>query len=188
MAIIETIVAHDQMFCIGIDGKIPWDLPEDHKLFREITMGHILVIGRKTWETLPKGHLDGRCLLVVTQSPNKYKSFVNLNEKSGVPYNSSTIFVTWEQAISFFEVDSRKTFIAGGEEIYKLAARDLGPKVSAAHISVVKKAFKHNGKSAAYWPNSNWMCPFEITKRKEFDDFNYFKIERREWNAVSTPF
>lgn len=53
---------------IGADGKIPWHLPEDFRWFRQMTMGHIIVMGRKTFESL--GHaLPSRTNLVLTRHP-----------------------------------------------------------------------------------------------------------------------
>ena len=57
---------------IGRDGRIPWRLPEDMVRFRELTMGHPVVMGRKTWETLPDRFrpLPGRGNVVVTRNPD----------------------------------------------------------------------------------------------------------------------
>ena len=57
---------------IGRDGGIPWRLPEDMRRFRELTMGHPVVMGRKTWESLPDQFrpLPGRGNVVVTRSPD----------------------------------------------------------------------------------------------------------------------
>jgi dihydrofolate reductase len=53
---------------IGANGQLPWRLPEDLKHFKRITMGHPIVMGRKTWESL-KGPLPGRDNIVVTRTP-----------------------------------------------------------------------------------------------------------------------
>jgi dihydrofolate reductase len=56
---------------IGRDGDIPWRLPEDMRRFRELTMGHSVVMGRRTWESLPHQFrpLPGRGNVVVTRNP-----------------------------------------------------------------------------------------------------------------------
>jgi len=51
---------------IGKDGKLPWHLPEDLKHFKRVTLGHPVIMGRKTWESL-KGPLPGRENIVVTR-------------------------------------------------------------------------------------------------------------------------
>jgi len=61
------VVAMSDNRVIGKDGKLPWRLPEDMKWFREITMGKPCIMGRKTWESLPKRPLPGRTNIVVTR-------------------------------------------------------------------------------------------------------------------------
>ena len=53
---------------IGAKGRLPWHLPEDLKHFKRLTMGHPIIMGRKTWESL-KGALPGRDNIVVTRKP-----------------------------------------------------------------------------------------------------------------------
>lgn len=55
--------------CIGKDGALPWRIPEDLKRYRAITMGKVLVMGRKTWESIPAKFrpLPGRTNVVITR-------------------------------------------------------------------------------------------------------------------------
>jgi dihydrofolate reductase len=53
---------------IGRDGRLPWRLPEDLKHFKRLTLGHPVIMGRKTWESLP-GALPERENIVVTRTP-----------------------------------------------------------------------------------------------------------------------
>jgi dihydrofolate reductase len=57
---------------IGIDNKLPWHLPEDMKFFRETTRGKPVIMGRKTWESLPGAFrpLPGRLNIVVSRNPD----------------------------------------------------------------------------------------------------------------------
>jgi len=57
---------------IGRDGGIPWRIPEDMARFRAVTMGHPVVMGRRTWESLPERFrpLPGRRNVVVTRNPS----------------------------------------------------------------------------------------------------------------------
>ncbi len=63
------IVAASKAFAIGKDGDIPWRLPEDMAHFKATTMGHPVIMGRKTWESLPKRPLPGRLNIVVSRNP-----------------------------------------------------------------------------------------------------------------------
>jgi dihydrofolate reductase len=67
--IISLIVAMDEQRGIGKEGKLPWRLSSDLKRFRELTMGHHLIVGRKTFESIGKP-LQGRQMIVVTHDEN----------------------------------------------------------------------------------------------------------------------
>lgn len=69
-AIYSFLVAMDQNRLIGSQGTLPWHLPADLKYFKEVTMGHPIVMGRKTWESLPKGALPGRRNIVISSNPD----------------------------------------------------------------------------------------------------------------------
>jgi dihydrofolate reductase len=66
---ITLVVAIADNGVIGKDGAIPWRLPEDMKRFKALTLGHAVVMGRKTWESLPAKNrpLPGRRNIVVTR-------------------------------------------------------------------------------------------------------------------------
>jgi len=67
--IISLLVAMDEKRGIGKDGKLPWRLSSDLNRFRELTMGHHIIVGRKTFESIGKP-LPGRQTIVVTRNPN----------------------------------------------------------------------------------------------------------------------
>ena len=65
--IISLIVAMDERRGIGKEGKLPWRLSSDLKRFRELTMGHHMIVGRKTFESIGKP-LQGRQMIVITHN------------------------------------------------------------------------------------------------------------------------
>ncbi len=69
---IALIAAVSQDGCIGKDRQLPWHLPEDLKHFKELTMGKTVLMGRKTWDSIPERFrpLPGRKNVVVTRQPN----------------------------------------------------------------------------------------------------------------------
>jgi len=69
MSRIALVVAVARNGVIGRDGTIPWHISTDLKLFKAITMGKPVIMGRKTWESLPKRPLPGRVNIVVTGTP-----------------------------------------------------------------------------------------------------------------------
>ena len=94
---------------IGRDGGIPWRLPEDMARFRELTMGHPVVMGRRTWESLPDQFrpLPGRGNVVVTRNPDW--------SAQGADRAGSI-----EEALDLLESESQ-VFVIGGGEIYAAA-------------------------------------------------------------------
>ena len=91
---------------IGRDNKMPWHLPEDLKHFKTLTMGHPMIMGRKTWESLP-GRLPGRPHIVVTRNP-AYRA------------DGATVANSLTAAIAAAG-DSEAVFIIGGAELYAQA-------------------------------------------------------------------
>ena len=70
---ISAIVAVDENFGIGFNGDLLEHIPEDLKHFKELTSGHNVVMGRKTWDSLPKKPLPNRHNLVITKDPSIYE-------------------------------------------------------------------------------------------------------------------
>jgi dihydrofolate reductase len=94
---------------IGRDGGIPWRLPEDMQRFRELTMGHPVVMGRRTWESLPDQFrpLPGRGNVVITRNPDW--------SAQGADRAPSI-----EEALVHLESEP-EVFVIGGGEIYAAA-------------------------------------------------------------------
>jgi dihydrofolate reductase len=90
---------------IGRDGGIPWRLPEDQARFKELTMGHTVVMGRLTWESLPAKvrPLPGRRNVVVTRQAD-YRAA------------GAVVVPSMEDALTDDEV-----WVIGGAQIYALA-------------------------------------------------------------------
>ena len=55
---------------IGFKGDMPWHLPEDLRHFKQITTGHPVIMGRATWDSLPRRPLPGRTNIVITRNPD----------------------------------------------------------------------------------------------------------------------
>lgn len=71
---ITLVAAISKNNCIGKGGAIPWHIPEDWKRMQAITMGKVLVMGRKTWESIPEKRrpLPGRTNVVITHEPPEH--------------------------------------------------------------------------------------------------------------------
>ena len=77
---------------IGKDGQLPWHLPEDMALFKRMTMGHAVIMGRKTWESLdPRFRpLPGRRNFVVTRDPNYHAPGAHIARSLEEAYAAAT--------------------------------------------------------------------------------------------------
>ena len=67
---VSAVVAASDNNVIGKDGGLPWHVSSDLKLFKEITMGKPVIMGRRTWESLPRQPLPGRRNIVITRNPD----------------------------------------------------------------------------------------------------------------------
>ena len=103
--IISIIVAIADNNAIGGGGDLLWHISEDLRRFKSLTLGHTIIMGRKTWDSLPKGALPGRRNVVISRN----KDF----QAPGADLYSSI-----EDAISSCGADEH-LFIIGGAEIYK---------------------------------------------------------------------
>ena len=69
MSDITLVVAAAENGVIGKEGAIPWRISDDLKRFKALTIGYPIVMGRKTWDSLPRKPLPGRTNIVVTRQP-----------------------------------------------------------------------------------------------------------------------
>lgn len=69
MSIIEIVVACSRNGVIGRNGGLPWHIPSELKRFKQLTMGKPIIMGRRTWESLPRKPLPGRHNIVITRQP-----------------------------------------------------------------------------------------------------------------------
>ena len=101
---LSLIVAHAKNNVIGINNTLPWHLPEDLKRFRALTMGHHIIMGRKTYESLGR-LLPGRTTIIATR--NKH-------------YHVEGALIAHSlQAALVLAAGDAEPFVIGGAELYK---------------------------------------------------------------------
>lgn len=98
---INIIVAHDHDLAIGKNGEIPWHLKGDFKNFKEVTMGHTVIMGRKTFDSIGKP-LPGRRNIVLTRDDDWH-------------FDGVEVVHNYEELLEINE----DVFILGGEQIYR---------------------------------------------------------------------
>ncbi len=100
------VVAVDKAWCIGKQGEIPWHLPDDLKQFKRLTSGHVLIMGRKTHESIGRA-LPGRRNIVLTRQPD-YRAAQGCEVCVGID-------ALWP----LLESEQREVFVIGGAAIYE---------------------------------------------------------------------
>lgn len=107
LVVITILVAMDDSRVIGNKGQLPWNHPEDLKIFKRRTTGHAIIMGRKTWDSLPKQPLPNRMNIVVSRSPS-----ISLAQH---------VAPTLEYAVALAKYQHQEVFIIGGAQIYQQA-------------------------------------------------------------------
>jgi dihydrofolate reductase len=118
MLTLKAIAAMSLNRVIGNGNKIPWSLPEDFAWFKQTTMGHILVMGRKTFESIGKP-LPGRETIVLSRGGFQFP---------GVRLVKELEEIDWKN-------ESRTAFICGGAQIYE----NYLPNCSELYLTLVKR-------------------------------------------------
>lgn len=137
-------VAHSRV--IGVDGKIPWDVPEDRRIFRDHTIGHRVIMGRKTFESLP-APLKDRDVYILSRTMDG----TNLPARH---YVVSDILDAIDIASAPHKDLAMQpiVYIAGGEEVYQAAL----PYADSIYITRIDKDIDPNGATRfpAFTPDS----------------------------------
>jgi dihydrofolate reductase len=122
------IVAVADDGAIGQGGKLPWRIPEDLKFFKAQTMGHAVIMGRKTWEEVGRP-LPGRRNIVVSRRP-------------GLALEGAEVAPSLEEAITLARRTDPAPFVIGGAAIYA-AALPLATKIllTEVHRTVAADTF-----------------------------------------------
>lgn len=159
------IVAFNRKNVIGLNNTIPWHIPEDLKEFKRITNNQIIVMGRKTFDSLPNGPLKNRINIVITNQTEYY-------DKS----NETLIYTNFEKSFALLETLQKETqkevFIIGGNTIYK----QYFEYCTKFHISFINNTqsgdttFPHN---IQYFQNH-----YTLITKDEKTDFTYFMFEK----------
>ncbi len=119
LALIAAVAANG---VIGDGNRLPWRLPEDLRRFRALTTGHAILMGRKTWESLP-GALPGRQNIVITRNP-------------GYVAAGAQTAPSLEAALALVRMPA-PAFCIGGAEIYRVAL----PMATTLHLTQIDREF-----------------------------------------------
>jgi dihydrofolate reductase len=118
---ISIIVAAAENGVIGSGGAMPWRMPSDLRHFRALTLGKPVIMGRKTWQSLPKRPLDGRPNIVVTRNPDF---------EAGGAHVVPTL-------VEAFVLADRLARAAGGDEVFVIG----GAQIYAAALPSARRIY-----------------------------------------------
>jgi dihydrofolate reductase len=123
---------------IGANGRLPWHFPEELKHFKEVTLGHPVIMGRRTWESL-KGPLPGRKNIVVTRTP-------------GYRAPGALVAASLQAALALC-ADAPKAMIIGGSQLF---AESL-PIAAGLELTEIHKDY----------PGDTWFPEYDRAPWKE---------------------
>jgi dihydrofolate reductase len=149
---------------LGRAGKLPWDLPEDRAHFRRSTLGHAIIMGRRTWDETG-APLPGRRNIVVSRS----------GKVSG---QGREVAATLDQAIAAARETDPEPIVIGGAEIFRLALPE------ATRLILTELDFDADGDT--FFPEFD-RDAWQVSDRRRGDRASYVTYERPDATSPRTP-
>lgn len=179
---ISIITAMSRNTVIGECGRIPWHLPADLKRFKMLTLGHHVVMGRRTYESIAASYfhrnnpddshgvlkpvLDKRTVLVLSRESSKIRDEIKSGERNAQVRENVRVAGSLEEAIAIAErAGESEVFVAGGSEVYR-EALEIGDKL---YLTIVDADFSGDAFFPA-WDRDQWKPVRSI--RNEADSLN----------------
>lgn len=134
---ISLIVAVAEDRAIGDKGNLLWHLSSDLKRFKAITTGHTIIMGRKTYDSLPNGALPNRRNIVISRQLKSLKD--------------AEVYSDIDEALKATS-DEDIVYIIGGGEIYKKTF----PRADELHITLVHKSYPEADTRFPEWKLTDW--------------------------------
>ena len=162
---INIILAVDKNGGIGLKNKLPWYISDELKIFKQKTLDSIVIVGRKTLESLPL--LKDRQIFCITSNTNNIKS------KNEVIFCFNYIEEAIEQSIKL----NKKIFIIGGYQIYNYVFQKLKNIFNfKVHISFIKDSYDCD----TYFDLDN-LKDFYISKKEEYELFTHYEMDYQKY-------
>jgi dihydrofolate reductase len=165
---IYLVAAVAQNGVIGVDGRLPWHLPEDLKHFKQLTLGHPVIMGRRTWESLGKP-LPGRENIVVSRTP-------------GFVAPGAALASSLEGALALCAGEA-VAFIIGGERLFA----DSLPIATGLVLTEIRRDYE----------GDTWFPPFDRREWQEAQReahtsangvrFDFVRYERATSTRIPSP-
>lgn len=161
---ISFVWAESKHHIIGVDGHLPWKLPNDMKRFKDVTTGHPIVMGRKTYESFPNGPLPNRLNIVISRNPD-------------YPVPESVVLLTDKNQLSQYVKPTEEAMVIGGEGIFKMFVDD----VDRLYLTEIDHDFAGDTKMVEIDYNK-----FKLTEKKEgtVDERNIYPYTFKTYDKI----
>lgn len=157
---ISIIAAVAKNGVIGNENKLIWHIAEDLKRFKKLTLNHAVIMGRKTYESLPIQPLPNRKNIVITSNPNiKFTGAITVNSP--------------KKAINICKNDN-EIFICGGASIYK----QFLPTTTNMYLTLVHKNFEGDTLFPKF-DNTNWEITDKVDGKDKYE-YSFINYKRKE--------
>jgi dihydrofolate reductase len=153
------VAAMDPMGVIGLNGKLPWSFPQDLKYFKNLTSGHIVVMGRRTWQSLPCKPLPNRDNIVFSR--------IMLPEDAPGAIIVKDVVELQKAVIS---IPDKYIFLIGGAQLYTELIEWCDDMV----ITHVKK--RHPGDTYFLWDWMQWEPVADLYQDADIRIVHYKRI------------
>jgi dihydrofolate reductase len=154
---INLIVAMTKDRVIGNEGELPWKILDDMRLFKSITSGAVVIMGKNTWLSIPEQFrpLPDRTNIIVSSTLEKQEG--------------ATVCKSVKEALEVAQKSGLEIFCIGGSKLYA----EMLPIANIIHISWIKQDYDGD----TYFPNID-VSGWNVIETREFPDFIYRKYER----------
>ena len=163
---ISAIVAVDNNWGIGYKGELLEHLPPDMKYFKELTTSHVVVMGRKTWDSLPNKPLKDRFNIVITSGERQYAEIIYFIGMAEIMARLAHVD------------DDEEWFIIGGGSIYE----QLLPLCDRVYVT---KIYKNHDNVDTYFPNLDKMNNWTPARCSSVYDYNDLLYQFWEYDRIS---
>ena len=169
--ILSLVAAVSDNNVIGKDGTLPWRLPDDLKHFHDLTVGHPVIMGRKTYESIPEEHrpLPDRTNIILT--------------RQDIDVPGCVVVHSFEEALRMSDGRMEEIFVIGGAEVYRQAL----PLAQRIYLTRVHA----NVDGDAFFPDVSWDEWREVSREEHAADarhvypFTFLTYERQ--TAIIVP-
>ena len=167
---INIILALDSMRGIGKNNKLPWNIPNELRYFSKLTRGNgnnAIIMGRKTWESLPNKPLLKRENLILSKNLITDKVINNTIVKS---------FDSIDAVLKFSNNKYDSLWVIGGEQIYKEFINNYESIIDNIYLTCINKSYDCD----SFFPKLNSIWKLKTIEKSENPDLYEYQIYSKQ--------